>query len=45
MSWADFQDLERRANGFVLMIIASALACVVPAWRAMRADPLNALRG
>ena len=33
------------AAALVLMIIASALACVVPAWRAMRADPLIALRG
>jgi predicted permease len=33
------------AAALVLMIIASALACVLPAWRAMRADPLIALRG
>jgi predicted permease len=30
---------------FIVMAIASSVACVLPAWRAMRTDPLLALRG
>lgn len=32
-------------SAFVVIIVASLIACVVPAWRATRTDPLHALRG
>jgi predicted permease len=33
------------ASAFVMIVVASLVACVVPAWRATRTDPLRALRG
>ncbi len=33
------------ASAFVVVACASVVACVVPAWRATRTDPLQALRG
>jgi ABC-type lipoprotein release transport system permease subunit len=33
------------AVAVLVVAIASALACVVPGWRATRTDPLRALRG
>lgn len=33
------------ATAFAVITIASVVACVVPAWRATRTDPLLALRG
>ena len=32
-------------SAFVVIAVASFVACVVPAWRATRTDPLRALRG
>ncbi|MBI3401556.1 MAG: ABC transporter permease [Acidobacteria bacterium] len=32
-------------SAFVVIALASFIACVVPAWRATRTDPLRALRG
>jgi ABC-type antimicrobial peptide transport system permease subunit len=32
-------------SAVVVIAVASLLACVVPAWRVMRTDPLRALRG
>jgi ABC-type antimicrobial peptide transport system permease subunit len=32
-------------SALVVMSVASLAACVLPAWRAMRTDPLDALRG
>jgi len=39
------RDPESFASAFVVMAIAAAAACFVPAWRAMRTDPVRALRG
>ena len=33
------------ASAFVVIAVASLVACFVPAWRAVRTDPLRALRG
>jgi ABC-type antimicrobial peptide transport system permease subunit len=33
------------AAAFVTMAIAGIAACLLPAWRAMRTDPVRALRG
>jgi len=32
-------------SAFVVIAVASLVACFVPAWRAVRTDPLRALRG
>ena len=37
-------DVASFAGISALMLVAAALACAVPAWRAMRVDPLSALR-
>jgi ABC-type antimicrobial peptide transport system permease subunit len=39
------RDPESFASAFVVMAIAATAACFVPAWRAMRTDPVRALRG
>jgi predicted permease len=39
------RDPVSYAVAFLVMAIAVALACIVPAWRASRADPLVTLRG
>jgi putative ABC transport system permease protein len=38
---------DPRAFGaaLVIIVVASLIACLVPAWRATRTDPLQALRG
>ena len=33
------------ASAFAVLVVASFVACAVPAWRATRTDPLRALRG
>jgi ABC-type antimicrobial peptide transport system permease subunit len=33
------------ASAFLIVTIASLTACMVPAWRATRTDPIRALRG
>lgn len=32
-------------SAFVIITVASLAACLVPAWRATRTDPIRALRG
>jgi len=32
-------------SAFGVLVVASFVACAVPAWRATRTDPLRALRG
>ncbi len=32
-------------SAFIVIAVASFVACIVPAWRVMRTDPLRALRG
>jgi predicted permease len=39
------RDPQSCASAFVVMGIAAVAACFVPAWRAMRIDPVRALRG
>ena len=39
------RDLTVFSLAFLVMAAASLIACLVPAWRATRADPLVALRG
>jgi predicted permease len=39
------RDPQSFASAFVVMGIAAVAACFVPAWRAMRIDPVRALRG
>jgi ABC-type lipoprotein release transport system permease subunit len=43
----DVSPRDPRVFGLALatMTIASIAACVVPAWRATRTDPVTALRG
>jgi macrolide transport system ATP-binding/permease protein len=38
------RDPESFASAFVVMAIAAGAACLVPAWRATRTDPIRALR-
>ena len=38
------RDPQSFASAFVVMAIATAAACLVPAWRAMRTDPIRALK-
>src|SRR5207244_7797226 len=33
------------ASAFVVIVVAGLAACLVPAWRAARTDPILALRG
>jgi ABC-type antimicrobial peptide transport system permease subunit len=33
------------ASAFVVMVTASLAACLIPAWRATRTDPVRAMRG
>ena len=39
------RDPAAFAAAFVVMALAAVAACLVPAWRATRTDPLLALRG
>jgi macrolide transport system ATP-binding/permease protein len=39
------RDPRAFAGALVVMTIAAAAACLLPAWRAMRIDPVRALRG
>jgi ABC-type antimicrobial peptide transport system permease subunit len=39
------RDVTVFSVAFVVMAMASITACLVPAWRATRTDPLLALRG
>jgi predicted permease len=39
------RDPRSFAAAFLLMAVAALAACLVPAWRAMRTDPVRALRG
>ncbi len=38
------RDPESFASAFVVMAIAAGAACLIPAWRATRTDPIRALR-
>jgi predicted permease len=39
------RDPQAFALAFLLMALAASAACLLPAWRAMRIDPVRALRG
>jgi ABC-type lipoprotein release transport system permease subunit len=38
------RDPESFASAFVAMLLAALAACLLPAWRATRTDPVRALR-
>jgi ABC-type lipoprotein release transport system permease subunit len=39
------RDPEAFGLAFVAMMVVAAVACVLPAWRAMGADPMRVLKG